>query len=606
MAERFTKLFSLPENLYAEGSPLVIAAGALQKDNQSGRVFAQLKFKSITDKTIKAVKVKLFPLDTIGNAIDGEVPQEYLDLNTVRDADFGQKTAIAFPNASTRGFSVEVAEVYFSDNSVWSGSGAKWKALPQPKTLESALGDRELVKQYRIKYGADCKFAVSEHLDLWRCNCGAWNRNGEKCHVCGMEFWFLKAADLEELKADRDARLEAQRQKAEAEKAAADAKAKKTKKRAMIIVPVVAVLIAAAVIIAGVVKKNQEEAAKLDAYNTAIGLLNNAQYAEAIAAFTALGDYKDSAEQVVVSERLLTEEKRMAELEAIYNDALSLIEYGEYQQAYDKLLSLGDYKDSLKYLEGFQEMLIRVQYTTQNTRYYNFDSQYLYDDIGQIKAITTKFHQKGYDGFTEIREYQYWDDGTKVLSYSYPESEKSEYSDNTIVGEKYIYDTDGEVMHYQQILHDGTIYHDFYIRYNEENELLSTGVSDAYLQGFDYNGNRAIALISIVNEAGNVVRSWTETLGPEGNYTGIVTNEIEYRHDEEGRVIEEIGKYATTYYTYRDDKVIRVERGKTVETYEYYGNGELKCITAENNGELSSTKEYIYGMAYVPNMKTTQ
>ena len=251
MAERFTKLFSLPENLYAEGSPLVIAAGALQKDNQSGRVFAQLKFKSITGKTIKAVKVKLFPLDTIGNAIDGEVLQEYLDLNAARDADFGQKTAIAFPNASTRGFSVEVVEVYFADNSVWSGSGAKWEALPQPETLESALGDKELVKQYRIKYGADSKFAVSEHLDLWRCSCGALNHSGEKCHVCGMELWFLKAADLEELKAERDARLEAQRQKAEAEKIAAalraESRAKKNKRLAMVLVPIVLLILAVAV-----------------------------------------------------------------------------------------------------------------------------------------------------------------------------------------------------------------------------------------------------------------------------------------------------------------------------------------------------------------------
>ena len=34
MAERYTRLYSLPGNLYTPGAPIVIAAGALLKDNQ--------------------------------------------------------------------------------------------------------------------------------------------------------------------------------------------------------------------------------------------------------------------------------------------------------------------------------------------------------------------------------------------------------------------------------------------------------------------------------------------------------------------------------------------------------------------------------------------
>ena len=43
MEERYTRLFSLPENLYSAGAPVMIAAGALLKDNQTGKVLAQLK-----------------------------------------------------------------------------------------------------------------------------------------------------------------------------------------------------------------------------------------------------------------------------------------------------------------------------------------------------------------------------------------------------------------------------------------------------------------------------------------------------------------------------------------------------------------------------------
>lgn len=251
MAERFTRVFSLSENLYAEDSPLVIAAGALQKDNQTGRVFAQLKFMSISNKTIKALKARLLPLDTIGKPIDGGVEQEYLDLSAARDEEFGQKTAISFPNASTRGFTVEIEKVYFADNSTWDGSGAKWGSLPQPERLENLLEDWELVRQYRMKYGADCQFAVPKHLDLWRCSCGAWNHSGEKCHICGMEFWFLQTADLQELKAECEERLEAEQKKAEAERIAAalraESRAKRNKRLAMVLLPIVLLILAVAV-----------------------------------------------------------------------------------------------------------------------------------------------------------------------------------------------------------------------------------------------------------------------------------------------------------------------------------------------------------------------
>lgn len=61
MSERYSKLFTLPPNLYSEGAPVVIAAGALLKDNETGKVLAQLKIQNISDKPIKAVTVKLAP-----------------------------------------------------------------------------------------------------------------------------------------------------------------------------------------------------------------------------------------------------------------------------------------------------------------------------------------------------------------------------------------------------------------------------------------------------------------------------------------------------------------------------------------------------------------
>ena len=70
----------MPENLYASGAPVVSAAGALLNDNQTGKVIAQLKMRNISTKSIKAAKVCIRPLDTVGNALGAEVEYQYLDL----------------------------------------------------------------------------------------------------------------------------------------------------------------------------------------------------------------------------------------------------------------------------------------------------------------------------------------------------------------------------------------------------------------------------------------------------------------------------------------------------------------------------------------------
>ena len=358
MSERYSKLFALSENLYSAGAPVVIAAGALQKDNQTGKVFAQLKIRNIQDKSIKATTVKITPFDTVGKPLGGTVDYQYLDWAAAgRDTDFGQKTPVMLKEAATRSFAVSVSEVIFSDNSIWTASDEAWEPLSAPVTPEKEFTDVELAKQYRVKYGADCKCVFKKEKDLWRCACGAVNHDSEKnCHSCQREAAALAALNVEELKADRDKRLAAEQKKAAEEKAAAEAQAKKTKKIAMIATPIVVVAIVAAVLISNFVKAQQEEAARLDAYNTAVALAEAGQYDEAIAAFTGLGDYKDSATLAAQAQ------EEAARLDA-YNAAVALAEAGNYNEAIAAFTELGDYKDSAEQLASIQQPL-EEQYQT--------------------------------------------------------------------------------------------------------------------------------------------------------------------------------------------------------------------------------------------------
>ncbi|MDE6841595.1 MAG: hypothetical protein K2P49_12305 [Oscillospiraceae bacterium] len=309
MSERFSKLFALPESLYCAGAPVMIAAGAIQKDNETGRVFGQLKLRNIQDKEIKAVKVSLSPFDTAGKPLGGPIEHQYLDLSAPRDGEFGTKSAIKLADAGTRAFTVSVAEVVFADGSVWAGADGAWESLTPPAPLEEVLEDAELVKQYRLKYGQDCKYQTKRERDLWLCACGAVNREGERlCHCCGKDPAILSGADLPELREERDQRLAEESKRAAEAKAAAEVQAKRMKKIALIAAPILLVVIIAGVLFSDYTKKN-------DAYSAAAALLEEREFDDAMDAFAELGGFKDS--------------KEMAEQGVAYEKALYLIQCAE-------------------------------------------------------------------------------------------------------------------------------------------------------------------------------------------------------------------------------------------------------------------------------------
>lgn len=309
MSERFSKLFALPESLYCAGAPVMIAAGAIQKDNETGRVFGQLKLRNIQDKGIKAVKVSLSPFDTAGKPLGGPIEHQYLDLSAPRDGEFGTKSAIKLADAGTRAFTVSVAEVVFADGSVWAGADGAWESLTPPAPLEEVLEDAELVKQYRLKYGQDCKYQTKRERDLWLCACGAVNREGERlCHCCGKDPAILSGADLPALKEERDQRLAEESKRAAEAKAAAEVQAKRMKKIALIAAPILLVVIIAGVLFSDYTKKN-------DAYSAAAALLEEREFDDAMDAFAELGGFKDS--------------KEMAEQGVAYEKALYLIQCAE-------------------------------------------------------------------------------------------------------------------------------------------------------------------------------------------------------------------------------------------------------------------------------------
>ena len=166
MAERYTRLSSLPENQYAIGSPVLIAAGALLKDNQTGKALAQVKFKNISDKQIKAIKISVSAFDISGKELEGVAEYQYLDLTAARTAEFGHKQAVTLPDAVTRSIEVKCTDVFFTDGTVWTAApDAAWTSLATQKTVLAELGN--LAAQYQRDTSSNSKFIPIEHEDLW-------------------------------------------------------------------------------------------------------------------------------------------------------------------------------------------------------------------------------------------------------------------------------------------------------------------------------------------------------------------------------------------------------------------------------------------------------
>ena len=127
MSERYERIFTGEENLYTEGSPVLVCAHALLKDNETGKVIAQAKFKNISDNKIKYLKLGVTAFDPVKNKLGDVAVFEYLDLDVVKDQEFGSKKPLTMPNPSTRSIGLCVVSVGFGDGSVWSGENAKWE-----------------------------------------------------------------------------------------------------------------------------------------------------------------------------------------------------------------------------------------------------------------------------------------------------------------------------------------------------------------------------------------------------------------------------------------------------------------------------------------------
>lgn len=331
MAERYTRLYSLPVDLYARGAPLLIAAGALLMDNQSGQVFVQLKLRSISSRTIGSVRLLVIGRDADGKEL---CRQEHLydELSAARDSIFGAKEAVYLPEPDVRSFWLQLLSVSFADGSRYLGGG-ELTPLPRQADLNKRLFDTELIRQYRLETGNESRFVPLETQDLWMCACGETNRVGESCYRCGQTLEHCKEyLNVERLRENKSLRLNAQAAQAALDEAKRQSRVRLLRRILWVLIPLL--LVAAAAL--GVYVYSSRRAER---YSEALRQYESGDYSAAASAFDRLGGYRDS-------EKLASQAKKADAEIASYKLACRLLENGRWDEAREAFLELGAYQDS--------------------------------------------------------------------------------------------------------------------------------------------------------------------------------------------------------------------------------------------------------------------
>lgn len=157
---------------------------------------------------------------------------------------------------------------------------------------------------------------------------------------------------IEELKAQEEADRKERERKDEIARAEAAAAAKRKKVTIAIVAVAVCVAIAFLVVLNTIIIPNGK-------YNDAIALMESGNYSEAISAFEALDGYKDSGNKIQECNTAITDIK--------YSDAIALMDAGKYDEAMSALEALDGYKDSVNKIIECQYLL--AQFYVANSNY---------------------------------------------------------------------------------------------------------------------------------------------------------------------------------------------------------------------------------------------
>lgn len=257
MDRRFEILYKLDENMYAEHWPVIISCGLLLKDTKTDNIIVQLKFQSVTNKKIIALKIKIKAFDISGNPRIGIDEYQYLDLNVKNGDFFGDNKAIVMLDKVTRVIEIEKIIVVFG-NEEKIVLGSNLQPIQKQEKLSKYL-EPEFLKQYKRNVSKFSEYVPQSYDKFWVCSCGTTNstNNCIKCH--SSKETVFNYYDPNKLKQNLEFYLQQQKDKINEQKNQEEILIQKKKNKIKIVVGILSalILIISTILIINSIKKQK-------------------------------------------------------------------------------------------------------------------------------------------------------------------------------------------------------------------------------------------------------------------------------------------------------------------------------------------------------------
>lgn len=336
------KLYESRANVLQGNLPVLVENCVLSK-KANGELFSICTFRSITEKSIRAMLVNIDCYDVWNNKVQSIQGFEYNDIKTQRNGKFGNNSTISIPDSNTRRIEFIVQKVMLANGTLLQRDGDSIE-VPEPVGIELDLASTDLAEEYRERTYKDAKYVPVKLGSYWRCTCGEINSNSEtNCHRCKKDpvvlFSYYDKKNLQESleerrrlqkekqEKERLAREEEQRarEQKEAEEARAHAEKKRKRNKRITICCIIAVVAALAVylVVWQIIPSNK--------YKEADAFLKSGDRDAAYSAFLELGSFKDSADRAAMIK---------------YEDGNAALEAGDYDKASELFALIPDYNDS--------------------------------------------------------------------------------------------------------------------------------------------------------------------------------------------------------------------------------------------------------------------
>lgn len=406
-----------------KGSPLAVCSANLYRNPDSGELFANIKFINIQPEKLKSITIDVICYGIIRNEIARIENYTFEHLDVERNECFGDITFIKIENPETMAVDVILKSAVDSEDEEWTNEESQPFNIPlKQNSISSHMGRyfskfKDLWKEKGLA-GERLLYAPLIKNDYWLCSCGTFNWNMEEtCCKCGAELnWLEENTDVSALNREEDF-LKRQNEKTEKPiavsqeipqsinqpeqqtKSTAEPKSTfshKSRKRARVLTTFSIVLIGLVIITLGI----YYFLTPANNYYSAVSLISQGQYDQAIESLELLDGYRDSQEQICRAKYLKAENLQSSEHyyeaanifneikdysnssekynECMYQYAEQKYSNKEYIEALEVFTDLSGYKDSAEKAEKAEKAVFNdASKLLENKKYSEASSEFL-------------------------------------------------------------------------------------------------------------------------------------------------------------------------------------------------------------------------------------